>query len=222
MEVGSLSGGAVTKSVTLSPGDDFNVITFAASGVVDSGGGRECLQEQISMAVPPGEVQYRYTMIIPTSSFGATTVIEGVGATVDATMQFAGEYTCRFEAFVDRDCAPPDILVGEESESIELCSEYMPIASFPATGSQSVSFNGGQGMRVTVRNLNVLGVTARVSANGQSQQIIILPLQSHTFQFSIFGAEPLGWQVDFSSVSDAVVVFIEIESTWAPGCPQNG
>lgn len=41
---------------------------------------------------------------------------------------------------------------------------------------------------------------------GETRGAIILPLQSVTFSFSRFGTEPMSWNFDVATVSDAFVV----------------
>ncbi len=217
VETGMLSGGTVTSRRELKPSDLFETITFTASGVTDSGGGKECPDEQMSVAVPPGTVTYRYEVTGP-RGFSQS----GEGSEVSVLAEDDGVYTCKFFASVDRECPPPEIEVGTANETIEPCTGFMPVGGGVATGRTSFSFSGGQGVRVKVRNLNVLGVGASVDSNfGQAQGLIILPLSEHTFNFSVFGEEPIGWTITFDSPSDAVSVLITIESTWARGCPRN-
>jgi hypothetical protein len=80
----------------------------------------------------------------------------------------------------------------------------------------------GQAVWITVKNLNVLGTTIVVDSNhGQEQRLILLPQQSHTFYFAVFSSEPVGWEFDVSTLSDAFIVTYRIESTWIPGMPPN-
>ena len=89
-------------------------------------------------------------------------------------------------------------------------------------GNTTVNVSLGQAVWITVKNVNVLGTTISISHNfGQIQQLILLPLQQHTFCFSIFSSEPVGWTFDISTVSDAFIVTYIIESTWIPGMPPN-
>ena len=53
-------------------------------------------------------------------------------------------------------------------------------------------------------------------------QSIILPLMTVEFVFAVFGREPMGWQFDISTESDAFLVTWELWSTWVPGMPPNG
>ena len=89
-------------------------------------------------------------------------------------------------------------------------------------GNTSFNASLGQAVWITVKNVNVLGTTIRISDQfGQTQEIILLPLLSHTFKFAVFGEEPLGWQFNVSTISDAFIVGYKIESTWIPGMPPN-
>lgn len=102
--------------------------------------------------------------------------------------------------------------------------QYVPAGGGSLTGNSSVSGSFGQSVRLTFRNTNVLGTTITVrdtSAFGESHGAIILPLQSVTFTFSRFGTEPMNWNFDVSTVSDAFLVTYSIESTWVNGMPVN-
>lgn len=89
-------------------------------------------------------------------------------------------------------------------------------------GNTTVNASLGQAVWITVKNVNVLGTTISISPNfGQTQQLILLPLQQHTFSFSVFSEEPVGWTFDISTMSDAFIVTYIIESTWIPGMPPN-
>lgn len=86
----------------------------------------------------------------------------------------------------------------------------------------TVNASLGQAVWISVKNVNILGTTISISSNfGQTQQMILLPQQQHTFYFSVFSSEPIGWTFDISTVSDAFIVTYIIESTWVPGMPSN-
>lgn len=81
----------------------------------------------------------------------------------------------------------------------------------------------GQLVNVTLTNKNVLGTTVQVrhASSGQSHGAIILPGSSVTFQFQRWGPEPMQWNFDVSTVSDAMLVSYDIESSWIDGMPYN-
>lgn len=90
--------------------------------------------------------------------------------------------------------------------------------------NSTISGAYGQGVKLTFKNINVLGTTLTVKDNlpfGETKGIILFPQQSVTFTFSRFGEEPMGWSFDVSTVSDAFIVTYSIESTWITGMPDN-
>lgn len=91
-------------------------------------------------------------------------------------------------------------------------------------GSAHWEGEGGQLMRFTVNNANILGTTITIaSANtNQSESRIIPPAGSAEIEFSAFGAEPMYWPFDISTDSDAFIVTWELCSSWVPGDPPNG
>lgn len=102
--------------------------------------------------------------------------------------------------------------------------QYVPAGGGSLNSNGTISGAFGQGVKLTFKNINVLGTTLRVKDNspfGESYGIILLPQQSVTFTFSRFGEEPMGWSFDVSTVSDAFIVTYEIESTWTQGMPVN-
>ena len=90
-------------------------------------------------------------------------------------------------------------------------------------GPGSIPINGGQGIVLRFKNLNVLGTTISVKSNdGQSQSSLILPQATVAFKFTRFGTEPMGWAFDVDTVSDVLVASYCVYSTWIPGDPPNG
>lgn len=82
---------------------------------------------------------------------------------------------------------------------------------------------GGQLMTFKVKNVNLLGTTLTIDSNlGGTKALIIPPLGTMDFEFTCFGAEPIGWRFDISTNSDAFIVTWELFSTWIPGDPPNG
>ncbi len=86
----------------------------------------------------------------------------------------------------------------------------------------SLSVQGGQAMHFRVSNANALGTTITIRGRGQTQQATILPFGHADLRFSIFGSEPIGWDFDVSTNSDAFIVTWCLYSAWLPGDPPNG
>jgi hypothetical protein len=94
------------------------------------------------------------------------------------------------------------------------------------TGDTSLDIQAGMVVWITIRNNNVLGAGIEIirdmgDGKTQSQGLILLPLASHTFCFSAFGAEPMSWHFDIVAKSEAFNVDYMIESTWVYGMPSN-
>lgn len=104
--------------------------------------------------------------------------------------------------------------------------QFLPVAGQGGalTGASTISGSFGQAVKLTFTNQNILGTTISVkdaSPFGQTKESIILPQQSVTFTFVALGEEPMGWDFDVSTNSDAFVVSYGVESTWTEGMPQN-
>ncbi|AMQ88457.1 MULTISPECIES: hypothetical protein [Marinobacter] len=92
------------------------------------------------------------------------------------------------------------------------------------TGDATISGSFGQAVKLTFTNQNLLGTTISVKDTdplGQTKESIILPQQSVTFTFVNGGDEPMGWNFEVSTNSDAFIVSYGIESTWTDGMPPN-
>ena len=77
-------------------------------------------------------------------------------------------------------------------------------------------------MTFHLKNLNILGTDITISAGSFGKKsLILLPTGTGTIEFTVFGAEPMGWSFDVSFNSDAHVVGWQLDSTWVPGCPPN-
>ena len=101
-------------------------------------------------------------------------------------------------------------------------ADYRLLTSGVWNSNTTLSVQGGQGMWFKIRNTNVLGTTIRITDQArQTKQSIILPASSVEFLFAIFGTEPMGWQFDIRTESDAFMVTWELWSTWVPGMPPN-
>jgi len=102
--------------------------------------------------------------------------------------------------------------------------QYVPAGGGVLNSNTTLSGSYGQGVKITFKNVNILGTTLTVSDTtsfGETKQTILLPLQSVTYTFTRFGEEPMYWEFDVSTVSDAFIVTYEIESTWVEGMPPN-
>ncbi|MBL8173399.1 MAG: hypothetical protein JNK48_01935 [Bryobacterales bacterium] len=91
-------------------------------------------------------------------------------------------------------------------------------------GPAEITYSGGQAMVLRVKNLNVLGTTCRIHCKqtDETQGLLILPQQTGTFKFYLFGAEPMGWTFSVESDSDVFLAGWKLFSTWIPGDPKNG
>lgn len=119
-----------------------------------------------------------------------------------------------------------DSALAVDAVQILRTEQFVPVAGQGGalTGDATVSGSFGQAVKLTFTNQNILGTTISVkdtSPFGQTKESIILPQQSVTFTFSSFGEEPMGWNFDVSTNSDAFVVSYGVESTWTDGMPPN-
>lgn len=89
-------------------------------------------------------------------------------------------------------------------------------------GTATVSVQGGQSMHFQLNNLNVLGTTITISGRGETKSLILVPAGTGDMIFDMFGKEPMGWDFNISTDSDAFLVGWELYSTWVPGDPPNG
>lgn len=102
--------------------------------------------------------------------------------------------------------------------------QYVPAGGGTLNSNSTISGAFGQGVKLTFKNLNVLGTSIQVadkSPFGETKGVILLPQQSVTFHFSRFGQEPMSWNFDVSTNADAFIVGYSIESTWVQGMPNN-
>lgn len=109
-QTGTLTGGSV--SVTNENPEIGTMVSFSASGVTDPGGSVEvrCPDGSTTTeAVPPGTVEYSYTVTPPTGA-----AITGNGASVNVNIDQCGRYTCRFVATVMRECAPAPLTLPDK------------------------------------------------------------------------------------------------------------
>lgn len=82
----------------------------------------------------------------------------------------------------------------------------------------------GQAVKITFKNVNVVGTTISVKDNspfGETKQLILAPQQEATFLFTRGGSEPMNWSFNVSTLSDAFLVDYKVESTWVDGMPNN-
>lgn len=103
------------------------------------------------------------------------------------------------------------------------------------TAPGTYSFDGGQHVKVVVKNNNTLGVTLSLEDHstytysgwlkgkhytGDSYAFVLLPLCSRSFDFYRFNYCPISWQFELETVcSDAACVGIEFYSEWSPNRP---
>ncbi len=102
--------------------------------------------------------------------------------------------------------------------------QYVPAGGGSLNSNSTLNGTYGQAVKLTFKNLNVLGTTLYVtdkSPFGAVKSLILLPQQSVTFTFTRFGEEPMGWSFDVKTDSDAFIVSYGIDSTWVPGMPAN-
>jgi hypothetical protein len=89
----------------------------------------------------------------------------------------------------------------------------------PPNGSVSINFNGGQLCTITVKNNDVLGVITGVKCNysnpfNSTWQATLLPLQSASKVYSVFGTVPLGYKFTVSDLDDPCNVGIFLSSNY--------
>jgi len=91
-------------------------ITFTAGGTTDSGG-----KEWVNCAetpIPPGGVEYHWTLTLPADYPQPLPPTSGTGSSVNVTALVAGTYTVSFSAQAIRtSCPPPDFNLGSASAS---------------------------------------------------------------------------------------------------------
>lgn len=89
----------------------------------------------------------------------------------------------------------------------------------------TISGSWGASIRLSLTNRNLLGTILQIEnkAGGYDakQGAIVLPGQTVSYTFSSWGSEPYAWEIDVSTLSDAMLVEYEIESTWISGMPVN-
>lgn len=119
-----------------------------------------------------------------------------------------------------------DSALAVDSVQVIRTEQFVPVEGQGGalTGNATISGSFGQAVKLTFTNQNILGTTISVKDTapfGQTKESIILPQQSVTFTFTTFGEEPMGWNFDVSTKSDAFVVSYGVESTWTDGMPPN-
>ncbi|MDP2235730.1 MAG: RHS repeat-associated core domain-containing protein [Bacteroidales bacterium] len=102
------------------------------------------------------------------------------------------------------------------------------------------SMEAGQHVRVEVKNMNFLGVQLDLQDKsrytykknwlgieskvytGDSHSMVLLPIQSKSFDFYMFNYVPMNWQFELSTkISGAANVQIRFYSDWVPGMPYD-
>jgi RHS repeat-associated protein len=114
-------------------------------------------------------------------------------------------------------------------DPLGLCPNRYFYQAGNATGKTEINAELGQAVWITVKNVNVLGTTVRISEQAgalsqrsiSTQEGILLPLTQQEFKFTTFGVEPMNRNFTIDSVSDAFIINYTIESTWVPGMPPN-
>jgi len=119
-----------------------------------------------------------------------------------------------------------DFALAVDAVQVVRTDQFVPVGGQGGalTGASTISGSFGQAVKLTFTNQDILGTIISVkdaSPFGQTRESIILPQQSVTFTFVAFGEEPMGWDFEVSTNSDAFVVSYDVESTWTEGMPQN-
>jgi len=114
-----------------------------------------------------------------------------------------------------------NLSAGGRSEN-NFQTKYKKHSSGSWNADASLKIQGGQAIKLEVKNTNVLGTTITVETNHGTKTSIIAPLSTEIFEFFVFGAEPAPWKIDISTNSDAFIVAWTLYSTWIPGDPRNG
>lgn len=141
--------------------------------------------------------------------------------TLDASAYVGQTVTIYFEV---RDVGDTyyDSALAIDAVKVVRTQDYVLAESGNMNANGSISGLFGQAVKITFSNVNVLGTTVQVTgSNGAFHQSIILPMGSVTFNFYCFGEEPMGWNFDVRTESDAFIVNYEVESTWVEGMPTN-
>jgi len=110
----ALRPGIESNRKTVSPVCMGDTITFTAGGTTDSGGSEwiNCIET----AVPPGGVEYHWTLTLPAGYPPPLPPTSGTGSSVDATALVPGTYTVSFTAQPTRTkCPPSAISLGSAS-----------------------------------------------------------------------------------------------------------
>lgn len=108
-------------------------------------------------------------------------------------------------------------LAGEDVDELAMTNfqAWKQLDSGSWNSGTSSRYRGGQGMQYRVKNINILGTTLTINSSlDGSRSLIVLPLTTVEMTISHFGAEPLVWQFDISTNSDAYIVTWELYSTW--------
>ena len=143
------------------------------------------------------------------------------------TSNLAGQsLTLHFEVrdvgdlIVDSALAIADVSVVRTESYVYAGGGVLTAANLP----RSIEANLGQAVRFSFTNNNVLGGHIRVAddgAFGSTKESIVLPFQTVSFTFTVFGEEPMHRSFTLETISDALVLNYTIESTWIEGMPPN-
>ncbi|HEY5956843.1 MAG TPA: hypothetical protein VIV60_09835 [Polyangiaceae bacterium] len=116
-----------------------------------------------------------------------------------------------------------DSALAIDAVHVHRTRDFVPAGGGTLNADGTLAGSYGQTVRLTFRNVNVLGTTINVTASptGESYGGILLPQQSVTYTFARWGSEPMSWSFDVSTQSDAFIVTYGLESTWVEGMPSN-
>jgi hypothetical protein len=93
--------------------------------------------------------------------------------------------------------------------------DFKKLTSGIWNNDSTLNVRGGQSMWFKIKNINALGTTIRITDHtGMTEQAVIAPGSTVDIVFGIFGSEPIGWNFNIESISDAFSVSWELWSTW--------
>ncbi|MGR5408812.1 hypothetical protein ACP3V3_05425 [Vibrio sp. PNB22_3_1] len=190
--------------------------------------GTEYNDTYLARFAAPGKMSILASGNVNSSSWGAGILgYNGATPEINYTLDVAGLAGKTASLYYEvRDVGDTivDSALAVDSVKVIRTQQYLPAGGGSFTGNRTIAGTYGQGVKLTFKNLNVLGTTLSVkdsSPFGQTKELILLPQQSVTFTFTRFGEEPMGWSFDVSTKSDAFVVSYSMESTWVTGMPVN-
>jgi hypothetical protein len=108
-DYGELYGASI--AVQPDPPCTGDTISFAVSGVMDSGGWQRV--DCVDILVFPGMPSYTWELTLPPLYPPPLPPLSGSGATASAEAKVPGTYSCEFTAKVARECSPPDRTISK-------------------------------------------------------------------------------------------------------------